>query len=287
MMEYNYRFAGLEISLRLPEGMEFPEEYHLEPFRVETVTEPHVFTFRRVEALTAPAGEWTEKQPAFWVCREEAQTVRYHGLMSGGWEKACIRAAHRGREHRVELKAGDFPGALNSRTALEVLAAEHLLVETGGLIFHCSFIERKGKAVLFTAPSETGKSTQADLWQKYRGTDIVNGDRAAIRLTEDGQILAEGIPFAGSSKFCKNRSLPLEAIVYLAQAPRTTVRRMGGYEAFARLWEGVTVNTWDRADVDLASGYVKTLAEKIPVFYMPCTPDEAAVAALERELIAL
>ena len=287
MRVYNYRFAGLDISLQLPEELEFSNEHHLAPFRTECVAGPHVFTFCRVETLTAPAGEWVYQAPSFWVCREDGQTARYLGILSGGWQGAHIRVTHRGRLHTVELKADAFSRELSSRTVLEVLAAEHLLVQNGSLILHCSFVERNGKAVLFTAPSETGKSTQADLWHRYRGADIVNGDRAAIRLTGDGRILAEGIPFAGSSKFCKNRSLPLEAIVYLAQAPRTTVRRMGGREAFARLWEGVTVNTWDRTDVDLASCRVLTLAEKIPLFYMPCTPDEGAVTTLERELNAL
>lgn len=284
MRERYYGFAGVEIALRLEEGVEFREEFRLKPFRLEEAEAPHVFEFRRVEALTPPAGEWAVETPAFRVCREDGQTARYLGAVEAGWEHARIRVTHRGKRHTVELKAEACPRELSSRSVLEVLAAEHLLVENGAVIFHCAFIERKGRAVLFTAPSETGKSTQAELWRKYRGVDIVNGDRAAIRLTEEGEILAEGIPFAGSSQYCLNSGAPLEAIVYLAQAPRTTLRRMRGYEAFARLWEGVTVNTWEKADVELASRLVKTVAERIPVFYMPCTPDEDAVTVLERAL---
>ncbi|WP_370839368.1 hypothetical protein [Intestinibacter bartlettii] len=35
----------------------------------------------------------------------------------------------------------------------------------------------KDKGILFSAPSGTGKSTQADLWEKYENAEIINGDR--------------------------------------------------------------------------------------------------------------
>ena len=59
---------------------------------------------------------------------------------------------------------------------------------------------------------------------------------------------------------------------------------MRGYEAFSRIWEGIGVQPWDKADVEAASALVKTAAETIPVYYLPCTPDETAVLALEQAL---
>jgi hypothetical protein len=172
---------------------------------------------------------------------------------------------------------------LSSRTILNSMALEHLIARNHGFVFHCSYIDWNGEAILFTAPSETGKSTQADLWHQYRGAEIINGDRAAIRLAE-GKLLAEGIPFAGSSQYCKNRSLPIKAIVYLGQAPKTTIRKLRGYEAFSKIWEGVSVNTWDREDLERVSAVVQKVASEIPVYHMPCTPDESAVIALEEAL---
>jgi hypothetical protein len=166
---------------------------------------------------------------------------------------------------------------------LNAIGAEHLIARAGGFIFHCAYIDIGGKAVLFTAPSGTGKSTQADLWQKYRNADIINGDRAAVRIC-DGVPTACGIPFAGSSQYCKNRDLPIAAIVYLSQAPENTLRSMKGYEAFLRIWEGVSVNTWDKTDLELVSAAVQTLAAQVPVFHLSCTPDESAVLTLEAAL---
>lgn len=283
MMERYYRFAGLEFLISMPENMMYENAYRLAPFAVDTVTDPHIFSFSRVEELEPPRGRCLWTQADFRAYEEPGQIVRYLGMTTQSWEGAQIRAVHRGKNHDVQIKGSMYAGRVAVKTVLKTLTTEHLVTQNHGVIFHCSYIDHNGKAILFTAPSETGKSTQADLWNQHRGAEIINGDRAVIRIAE-GKLLAEGIPFSGSSFHCKNKSLPLEAIVYLAQAPETTIRKVRGFEAFSRIWEGVSVNTWDKQDLELASDTVKRIAETVPVYHMPCTPDENAVIALEQEL---
>lgn len=282
-MEKYYRFAGVELSVAACDAPMYEDDRSLAPFRVDTVTDPHRFTFTFVDALTPPKGTLAAAMDNFVEYRDGDHHQRYIGAIGVDWTKAYIRASHRGNDHFVQLKAGTYTTGLTAKTVLNAMEAEHLIARNQGFVFHCSYIDYGGKAILFTAPSGTGKSTQADLWHKYRNAEIINGDRAAIHLA-DSQLMAEGIPFAGSSQYCKNRSLPIEAIVYLGQAPVTTIRRMRGYESFCRIWEGVSVNTWDKEDVELVSDVVQKVAEQIPVFHMPCTPDESAVIVLEQEL---
>lgn len=278
MMKKYYRFAGLEIQVEMPESCAYTEERHLVSFAVEAVKDPHKFRFTYVDELQEPSGKCYVKQPNFKLYALPEGHCRYIG-----GEQPYIRAEHRGKVHSVQVKRNPYTDYIGVKVVLESLEVEHLVARNHGFIFHCSYIDVGGKAILFTAPSETGKSTQADLWAKYRGAEIINGDRAAIRLVGD-TLMVEGIPFAGSSQYCKNRSLPIEAIVYLAQAPKTTIRKLKGYETFSKIWEGVSVNTWDPEDMDLVSGVVQKVAEQIPIYHMPCTPDEAAVIALEETL---
>ena len=283
MKKQCYRIAGMTVEISMPREL-FPDnEYRLEPFRGDCSGQLHHFVFQKVKNLPEPKGNLLTEQPNFFVLSQGDAKIRYIGARQESWENAYIRAEHRGSEHRIFLRESSAPGKIGTKIILESMAAEHLVARNNGFVFHCAFIDHNGKAILFTAPSGTGKSTQAELWRELRGAEIINGDRAAVRL-EDGVLLAEGIPFAGSSEYCKNRSLPIEAIVYLGQAPRTTIRKMRGYEAFSRIWEGVSVNTWDKEDMELVSGVVQHLAERMPVFHMPCTPDESAVLALEAEL---
>lgn len=282
-MEKYYRFAGLDFLIDLADERAYRDERWLGPFRVDSVQSPHCFHYEIVDALVTPGGTEIVAQPGFRIYREGDWTVRYIGSVQESWDRAYIRAAHRVKEHQVQLKSSQFPAAVGVNTVLNSMMIEHLIARNGGYVFHTSYIQRDGKAILFTAPSGTGKSTQAELWKELRGVEIVNGDRAAVRIV-GGEILADGIPFSGSSRYCLNRTLPIAAVVYLRQAPITTIRRVCGVEAFFKIWEGVSVNTWDKEDVDLVSGAVKRVVEQVPVFQLSCTPDESAVLALEQAL---
>ena len=282
-MEKYYRFAGVEITVRIPDEVENDEDGRLAPFRVDEVKDPHLFEMRKIPDLIQPAGSLVSEEPGICVYRDGDREIRYLGMHLGPWEKAYMCVDSLGKQHQIFCPEAKFTGDLRTKLVLNCLAAEHLIARAGGFIFHCSYIERNGEAILFTAPSGTGKSTQADLWHEYRGTEIINGDRAAVRIV-DGKVMAEGIPFAGSSPYCKNRSLPIRAIVYLSQAKETSIRKIRGYEAFSKIWEGVSVNTWDKEDMELVSAAVQEVARQVGVFHMPCTPDESAVITLEDTL---
>lgn len=285
MMETRYySFAGVDVCISCPADLMFTEERRLAPFRVESQTDAHVFRFERVPELPEPGLPLASNGDSMLVYSDGKAQVRYLGNIRDTWDTAYLRAEHRGKEHRVLLKASSFAREMGVTPVLNALAAEHLVLDAGGVVLHASYIVHNGKAILFTAPSGTGKSTQADLWKKLRDAEIINGDRAVIRMA-DGEALACGLPFAGSSEYCENVTAPLAAIVYLAQAPQTAISRLTGFRAFRRVWEGCSVNTWDRADVEKATKIVEQVIGQVPVYYLPCTPDESAVAALEGVLL--
>lgn len=282
-MEKFYEFAGVQIAVSAPEEMMYTQDRTLEPFRVKTVTDPYRFTFEILDALAPPTTEPVAIMDSFVVYCEKDACVRYVGTVEGKWETAYLRTAQRGKTCHVQLKRGVYGSTMSAKTVLNAISAEHLMAQNGGFVFHSSYIEVKGKAILFTAPSGTGKSTQAELWHTLRNARVINGDRSAVCI-QNGQAVAAGIPFAGSSRICRNVTLPLTAIVYLSQAPQTTIRQLRGAEAFRRVWEGVSVNTWDKEDVSGVMDAVQQTVMSVPVYYLSCTPDETAVTALERVL---
>lgn len=281
-MEKYYRFAGLELAVCVPASLPYRDDRTLAPFRVDSVTDPHRYTFESIPALTPPEGTLIADLPDYRVYDVQGVQVRYIGAQVD-WHSASMRIEHRGKAHHVQLKQENFPEGMSGKTVLNAIATEHLLAQTGGFVFHSAYVRWEGRAILFTAPSGTGKSTQAELWRSLRGAEIVNGDRSAVRIDGTG-VLAEGIPFAGSSRICRNCTTPLAAVVYLSQAPKTTICRLRGAQAFARVWEGISVNVWDRQDVALVSETVQQLVQQVPVYHLACTPDETAVAALEQLL---
>lgn len=283
MMSRYYQFAGMKIAVSMPEELFFENELKLAPFRCEGPEADWTFQFEKKEELMPPEGRLAMQEADRLIYSSKGYCVRYLDAYNGNWEKASARVEYRDRQVWVQLREKRFPDRVIAKYVLQSLGVEHLAARNQGLIFHCAFIEHNGKAILFTAPSGTGKSTQAELWKNYRGARIINGDRAAVRLAE-GVLLAEGIPFAGSSQYCEKESLPIAVIVYLGQAPETSIRKLRGYEAFSRIWEGVSVDTWDRDDLENVSCVVQKIAEQIPIYHLPCTPDESAIVALEEAL---
>ncbi len=103
-----------------------------------------------------------------------------------------------GTEKEYTLYLNYNGGEVWDTMMLDALDFPDILLSFGAAVMHGSFIIKNGKAVLFTADKQVGKSTQAALWEKYAGAKIINGDRAAIRQ-ENGKLYAYGIPYCGSS----------------------------------------------------------------------------------------
>jgi hypothetical protein len=282
-MKSYYEFAGIRFSVELPASTKMEYGGILTAFEAEPAEDVHRFVYSMVERLSPPQGICLQAEPALRVYRAWDETLRYIGAVSESWENAYLRAEDRGKQHHVQLKASAFPSGFSGKTILNSLGVTHLVSQNGGFVFHSSYIAVDGKAILFTAPSGTGKSTQAALWERYRFAEVINGDRSAVRWSK-GRALACGIPFAGSSNICKNVTLPLGAIVYLKQSPQNQIRRLRGAESFRRVWEGSSVNTWDKADVAAVSETVQQVVCTVPVLELACTPDEQAVKALEETL---
>ncbi len=110
------------------------------------------------------------------------------------------------------------------------------LVENDILLFHSSAISIDGEAVLFTAPSGVGKSTQSRLWKEYFGdrVTIINDDKPLLKIS-DGKAVVYGTPFSGKSHLHINTSADVKAIVVLHQDSENNIRRLSRDEAFALL----------------------------------------------------
>ena len=276
MNELCLSLAGIRIRVTAEAfgPMEFLKDYITGPGLPD-----HSFRAELTEQIDPPMGEKICDQPAFRVYRDGDSVLRYAGRAGD----AYLRTVRRGRDGVLAFRRDQMLQGITGKQLLSAMDLPHLLTVHDGFLLHASYIERQGRAILFTAPSETGKSTQARLWCDHAGAELVNGDRAAVRIL-DGEIFACGTPFSGSSPVRRNVSLPLDAIVYLSQAPENTITRLRGVRAFRRVWEGCTVNTWERADVEKATKTLSEVISRIPVYHLACTPDVRAVELLKHTM---
>lgn len=166
----------------------------------------------------------------------------------------------------------------------DLLHLEQPLIEKANVVLHSSYIyvpSLEG-AVLFTAPSGGGKSTQADLWENYADARIINGDKCILGK-EKGIWNAYGTPFSGASPYCLNETHPVKGVVILDKGP---VNRLieAGTAGVACLLSQITVNPWDQTFCEKVMDLLAELCMDVLVYYYSCTKTAGAVETLYREL---
>lgn len=206
-------------------------------------------------------------------------TVWYSGeKMQNGFSNAN----RSGSSVRIEF-AESYRGKISAKNALEESGIFRMLAEHGGVVLHSSYIiTQRGEALLFSAPSGTGKSTQAELWRSYAGAKVINGDRALVKA-ENG-VTANGILFSGTSGIRKNVTAPLRALVLLRQSEKNEIRSVSGKEAFMRLLPQCSYYPNEEENLRLVTGILAEIISAVPVYDFGCVPDESAVSALSEVL---
>lgn len=287
----HYYIGKTYLQLCLPEEMQMPENLGL--FQVEEISEGEVcvtYTLEFTNQIMEKAREAKEKQEGTKVVNRE----NLHVFQTAAGECRFIRHFGATEPFGISMQTGKqqyhvwvtpetnelmiYDAVFNS-----LLSLEKHMIRREAMILHSAYMCYHGMAVLFSAPSETGKSTQAALWEKYRGTRTINGDRSLLYKHEDGWY-AHGWPICGSSEICQNEAYKIKAIVMLRQAKENTIRPLKGIEALKQIMSQITINYWDTSFQMKAMDLIEDLMKEIPVYELGCDISEQAVECLEKVL---
>lgn len=158
------------------------------------------------------------------------------------------------------------------------IAFRNMLMHKDGLVIHSSSIAFRGKGIIFTAPSGTGKSTHVNLWEETFGKEVtvINDDTPAIRFI-DGVPMLSGTPWSGSSDKFTNLLLPLNAIVVLEQYPENVIRKLTPIEAMPMLVPMCYLPFFDKESTVLAYDLIEKLLVNVNLYHLRCLPDQGAV----------
>lgn len=144
------------------------------------------------------------------------------------------------------------------------------------IFVHGSFIEYNGDGIIFVGYSGVGKTTQAQLWEKYLGALPINGDKVFLRNI-DNSIVGCGSPWKGSSEYHINKIVPIKAIVVLNQAKENKIKRLSSIECIKYFMPHVFFPHWDEKCKMAALDTFNEILEKTSVWLLECRPDEEAV----------
>ena len=180
----------------------------------------------------------------------------------------------------------DLFGIAPDLTVVNVLGHlfEQGLRHFDGAVLHASTIMYNGKAVTFTAPSGTGKSTHTGLWKKYYPeTVIINDDMPAIRKV-DGTYRAFGTPWAGKTHINENVSAPLYAMVFIERAEECSITEMVPMEAVIRMMREIPISVY-KGQSDLLLDFYNDLFKTVPAYLLKCNISRDAVEVVKDKLM--
>ncbi len=110
-----------------------------------------------------------------------------------------------------------------------------LLAKTKGLYaVHSASVLYKNKAILFSALSGTGKSTQAKHWTDGNYATNINGDVNLIGI-KNGIPMVYGIPWCGTSEIYSTGTFELGTIAYIKRVNDNVVNAIPGYTGLVSL----------------------------------------------------
>lgn len=276
MEKLYYSIAGLPICIESPCRLDISGES--DPFlKSEGTAVAERIELFPVESLLPMEKTGIWHQDRYYLNTEEGEQL--HIRSGPGASPYAVIEYKTGHHVRISYLRDSKDMIFQSGYLLNMLGLEQLLLRHDGLILHSSFIRWQGHGILFSAPSGTGKSTQASLWEEYMEAEVLNGDRAGIRYV-GGRWMAFGLPYAGSSHIYRQESAPVCAIVVLRQGPENVIWPMTTAEALRALFPEFSAHRWSPMFMNKVLDLAAALLREVPVYCLECRPDHGAVQLL-------
>lgn len=269
VMEYSYnlQFYDLRFCIHSPIQLILPDCFR--PFlRTEAVPEIPDCTINIVVSST--------EERIDWQC---GAVQRYH-LEDDKYITRVESSEHNGSFslYFPERFADCFSQNVNW---LLYFALERQVIHFGRIILHASAVIYQGQAYLFTAPSGTGKSTQAELWRRYYGAEVLNGDKVVLR-DAGRKLIAYGGPVAGSSNIYVDKSAPVAAIIQLDKGTHNCITELTNRAAFLLLYSEAVKSDWDEEFNQRIIELIEQMPAKSKFIHFTCLPDRTAVDTVLR-----
>jgi hypothetical protein len=267
---YRLRIAELDVQITSPARLQLPK-YFL-PFLADDTQNPAQIAIEVFSGTDDIC--WEDRQISHNVFLTGNGIVQRY-LWNDGQYFVRLEPADRKGSCRLGVPESFFETFCESGNWLSVLAIERLLIPYGRVILHASAVVWNDRAILFTAPSGGGKSTQAALWADC-GAEVLNGDKVVL-MQDKGIWYACGSPVAGSSCIYKNLQVPVAAVFLVQKHPENAVTRQSKRNAFLFFYQNAVKSAWDEKFNHSLIDVLECAAAQIPVYELCCTPDARAV----------
>jgi hypothetical protein len=162
------------------------------------------------------------------------------------------------------------------------------------MLVHACGILRSGKVMVFTGPSEAGKTTTALLCGERHGTVINDEMLLFSRPTPENPVInIRGTPVIGGLSTRRDITAPLRSILFLKKGKNTRINRLDKVDTYLRFMRQIITPAYTdqkekRAALSLMAQFSDEVTANAPVYELEFSLDGEllwqAVAELEGEL---
>lgn len=275
---FKVTIAGIPICFSSPQQMEIPLE--LRPFLTPDASAQETYEIVLIHQPLQFQHEPVFCSDRLAVYSDEDTVTRVFLPLKA--PDGCIPVCRQRKngQNTLYLPASDWRRYERKCTLSLLLGPESLFLRHDALLLHSSVVQYCGQALLFSGPSGVGKTTQAELWEKYRQAEIINGDRCVIAKRGE-QFWGCGSPYSGSSGIYRRKEAPIRAIILPEKAAENRIERISAQKAFRCLYRELLGNLWDRKYTEKLLNLLQALVLQIPVYRLYCRPEEAAIELTE------
>lgn len=216
----------------------------------------------------------------------EPPTSKLHRIFSKSVSglKAYMNYDEKFRNIEIWIDEDTFTDAATAEYVYTGMIFLELAQLHGLLPLYGSAISYKGDVILFSAPSGTGKSTHARMWEHLFKDDVrwVNDDKPLLDVSKEG-IYVYGAPFSGQYISNTNEKKPLKAIVFLKQGITDEVEKLNDKEALKHLMIN-TLRPNDAAIWDQTLTHFDQIIKDIPIYMLDASLSISAVKAIKKAI---
>lgn len=141
-------------------------------------------------------------------------------------------------------------------------------------------------AILFTAKSGTGKSTQAGIMNQTFGSTMINGDCNLISL-KNNKAIVMGQPWCGTSEIYDLKEHKLTAVVKLVRTKEKeipSVQKLNKSEAAVTILQRIISPLWTKEQLQDAARWAEEFSKTTTVFRMKCDLTDRGIRQLMEHL---
>ncbi|MCQ2507468.1 MAG: hypothetical protein MJ097_01610 [Dorea sp.] len=263
MMKYEFLVAGIHMIFLVPEMLDVPDNF--QPFLIPTI--PYEATSDSTPEMVLEVTIQSSDHAADPFLDQPQKKKDREGPPY----------------YQMRMTRESFRSFASCGHWLNYLKFGEMLLPYKRVILHASAILYDGKAYLFVAPSGGGKSTQAEIWRRCYGSEILNGDKVILNLSEE-EITVYGSPVAGSSGIYQNRSAPLGAIFVIKKAAFNRLFPIQGFHRLLVLYNAAVKSVKDDKINECLLDELREISDKIPLYHYYCTNGRSAARDLHNEL---